>query len=457
MSTNNIENAAFGGDDKFLSFLKESFNDTDFNLIIDGYSTPYVNNHINRHTGRVRIGIPKTRPRKMLRGKSLHNYKSIIRKFCLFKMKKVGRDAPVSSQVILDYVDNLNAGIKKYQTIATEIRVLNKNIFVPITKQEAGIPKLSSIKGSIRYNNKPQFNHTEIALALYRMWITCKNREHVHKVFLIYYTGLRSEEAGSITFNDILQSYSTSNAIIPIRKGKGNKIRHVILFKGAAMDYYNNFLIPFLAIKMQTLLLTYPNTEQKDHLYKYIFSQSRYHSCRKVFRKCLHWAVIKEYKKKNEDDTDLRPYLKGGGLHSIRADWATRTLKLLSSYTGEFYTPLKLTAQLLGHRETDKIMSHYLNAGSNFTKDYNIQQAIEEYRDLVKESQIIINNNIQDHQKVLYMLFGTLLPGEIANQKLKEREKIHDNMRNLTEIEDTNYLIPTLIPSSDDIPQVSYI
>ena len=467
----------------FIKSLSKYLNENDIQLMINGYTSPYMNSNINPRTGRVRIGMPAMRPRKMLSLGTEKNYKSIITKFCQFKLEKTGSiESPVSRELVLDYIDHLTIGNKKYQTIVTEIHTLNKNVFVPILEEEARVPKLSMLNNNkrnneddgdedddifqniLKYNNKAQFSHAEIALAVYHMWVTCKNLDHVHKVLLTYYTGLRSAEADNITFGNILEGYSTSNAIIRIRKGKNSKMRHILLFRGAPMDYYLNFFIPYLTLKMENkLLLNNSSTRCEDNLKETIFSNSTYNGCRKAFKKCLEWAVEKLDGKKDSDS------IKGGGLHSIRADYATRTQKLLSSYSGENLTSLKYTANFLGHSNINTLQSHYINMGTNFNiyNGQSLRSIIEKYYgEGGRKENIIPNSN--------NFCFNNLLnrknpPRQQQQQETEPAErflnnnknKSHENLGRLLHIYDDSYILtrPPPPPSNDDEEDViiSYI
>ena len=92
----------------------------------------------------------------------------------------------------------------------TNIRILNRNVFGPLLNYEIPKPKYgkNDFLSYNKYSNKPQLTHEEVARTLKYLWDHCKNRDHVYKCILIYYSGLRHFEAQALTFKDILEGWS---------------------------------------------------------------------------------------------------------------------------------------------------------------------------------------------------------------------------------------------------------
>ena len=466
------------GDQQFTRELAKYLNSRNITQICEHFNKPITNANVNPRTGRIRIGMASTRPRKILRDGSTKNYKSIILKFCRFKMKNYGVDSLITTEMIEKYVDqHLNNGTKSYQTMSTEIRVLNKNIIIPTTGQEMPRPKLKSSvlgKNCDKWNNKPQFTHEEIALSMLRMYNSCLNRDHVHKAFLIYYTGLRSAEADALTFRDIAEGYSKDLIIIPVRHGKGRQMRNVILFHGAPRRYYKYYLLPYLASKMETLLMDNIGKSTLDFLDTKLFTKSKYAACRKAYRKCLWWAIRKislsknstadseekieeiemieegekeedeeeEEEEEDEDEEEEEESIRGAGLHSLRADWATRTLKLLYCVTKHPFIASNMTSRLLGHRNGRLVMKHYLSKGQEF----NVSKIIDKYKYMDEGGigGIIIDKQYSSTDKPEKVLFNGYKYGKMAKALMKQKRirKRGINVSALLKVKDDNFIIP---------------
>ena len=462
---NNTTNAiAFGGDEQFIRELTKYLTPNDINQICESYNKPITNTNINPRTGRVRIGVPKTRPRKILRNDTLRNYKSVILRFCKFKLEKFGRDSPITREIIEKFnAEKIVNGRNKRHTMNTITNILNKYIVVPITGEELPKPMaIKSLTGNY-FSNKPKFMHIEIALAVLRMYKTCKNRDHVHKILLLYYTGLRSSEASSLTFNDIIDGYSKRSVVIPVRMGKGRQIRNVVIFHGGPMVYYKEYFIPYIISKLEMLLSMRKDGEIDDDLLNVkIFSNSNYHACIKSFKKRLDWAVrklknlgvgkddeINEEEEDDEDDDedDDDESLKGSGLHSLRADWATRTIKLLFSINKNPVIAVNMTARLLGHRSDNKLINkHYINLGDGFEEN-NLDKIKDLLEDECKDISLVErcdNFNILKFQKEkvssLFKNKGRIIK-ELLNRK-KNRNSNY-NITRLFKVTDNSYLFPS--------------
>ena len=470
---NTTATIAFGGDAQFIQELEKYLTPNDVKQICEHYNKPITNTNINPRTGRVRIGVPKTRPRKILRRDTLRNYKSVILRFCKFKLEKFGRDSPISREMIEQfYAEKIVNGRNKRHTMNTITNILNKYIVVPITGEELPKPiAIKSLTGNY-FSNKPKFMHIEIALAILRMYKTCKNRDHVHKILLIYYTGLRSSEASSLTFNDIIDGYSKTNIVIPVRMGKGRQIRNVVIFRGGPMVYYKEYFIPYIISKLENLSSMRKDKEIKDLLDIKIFSNSNYHACIKSFKKRLDWSVKKlknlgignDVNEDDDDDDDDEEEgddyesLKGSGLHSLRADWATRTIKLLFSINKNPVIAVNMTARLLGHRSDNKLINkHYINLGDGFEENSldKIKDLLdEEYRDanLIEKYDSNINFNLLKFQKekvsLLFRNKGRIIK-ELLNRK-KNRNSNY-NITKLFKVTDDNYLFPSKIITTTTI------
>ena len=475
-NNNNNNNIAFGGDENFIQNLTNFLTPNDVTQICESYIKPIANNNINPRTGRVRIGIPKTRPRKILRPDTLRNYKSVILRFCRFKRDKFGKDSPITREIAIRYGEEKIAdGKNKKDTMNTVVNILNKYIFFPVLGEELPKPTASKILTGNYFSNKPKFMHAEIALAVLKMYKSCKNRDHVHKILLIYYTGLRSSEASSLTFNDIIDGYSKRNVVIPVRLGKGRKIRNVVIFRGGPMAYYREYFIPYIVSKMESLMLSLKGDEKIEDLLNHrIFSNSKYHACIKSFKKRLDWAVMKikdsgivascsnsngegdnnnaeeeeddeEEDEEEEEEEGNAEFLKGSGLHSLRADWATRTIKLLFLTLGNPAIAENMTAILLGHRINSKIINkHYINLGDGFEESglNKIKELLAAETSLLDKNDNFGNyNNLKFQKDKISLLFKSR--GRIIKNLFNPNRK--RNRRNFTflrlfNIVDNNYI-----------------
>ena len=300
---------SFQRDDKFIRELSKYLRKEEVDRVVYSESLPEENTNINVRTGRVILGKKSVRPRRILSSGSLRNYKSVILKFGKFKAKYFGeRDnpsnnndnnntvapqdlKPIDIKVVEAYQNHMMTDHTiKYQTILTNVRILNKYIVVPLLQVEMGRPRLVGMATSA-YNNKPQLTHEEVFLTLRYMWLHTKNRDHVHKAILIYYTGLRSMEASALTYRDILMAFSPNSLVLKVRKGKNCARRNILLFKGAPTDYFVNHLLPFL----QTKLLKLVSKENND---------GRKKSRPAALQKQYHEGQGDKYHVNDDDDDD---------------------------------------------------------------------------------------------------------------------------------------------------------
>lgn len=442
----------FGGDEEFLRKLHNFLPEENVSQICEHYNKPVTNAHINPRTRRQRIGFPSTRPRKILKPDSLKNYKSIILKFCRFKVDKIGVDSPITTEIALQYGIKLNDGRISHQTLKTNINVLNKNIVFPTTGQEIGMPRPIYSLTRNPFSNKPKFSHTEIALAVLQMFKFCRNRDHAHKVFLLYITGLRSHEAASLTFRDIRMGFSKNHAVIPVRLGKHNQSRNVVIFQGAPMVYYRQYFLPYLASKMAKLISDDDHASIEDYQDERIFSKSNYHACIKSFGKYLQSAVEEvarmekqtsttngEMNGEDHDEEDQNNNdLKGSGLHSIRADFATRTVELLFSQIKNHIITAQVTARLLGQRLNKILSRHYMNWGMVDEKLHDlILDRYKELPDTSFENDSIMSEAEDDIYHALFNGCGDIIKRVMKNKK----RKMAMSTAKLFQVEDKNHLL----------------
>ena len=417
---------SFENDNDFIVHMKRYLNESDVNKILISAAKPVMNANINKRTGRQCIGIPDTRPRKILKRGSLSNYKSIILQFARYKAEQLGVDAPITPD-IADKYDTDKLRNKRNQTSLTNIRVLNKYVFIPTLDMEVKKPTAT---GPEAYCNKPQLSHSDIASTLQYLWRNCKNRDHVFKIFLIYYTGLRSAEALDVTYRDILKAWTDTQIVLSVRRGKNKRSRNVLLFQGAPSYFFRKHLIPYLNFKMMKLLCDHKNKIVEDFLdSEKIFSDSNYQACQKEFRKCLKAVLLPE-----DNSDDYNDVLKGAGLHSIRADFSTRCLGLLNRYcNNEIWLPIKIVSVLLGHTNNRNVFNHYINLGNIQTDISSIETMTppDDYDDHDNENEGMMN--VLNHFKC----------GSTVNDVLKNKTKTHSNMRNYMHIYDNSFIIPS--------------
>ena len=458
-------------DKNFIDELKLYLNETDVQTILHNLSKPLsINNNINKRTGCTKLGVPSVKIRRPLTKGSLTNYKSVILKFAKFKKRVVGQNAPINVDIMKIYEEELLSNNRTYQSIVFNIRILNNIIFRPLLSYELTNPKNvagnnnldNSISSFYRYNNKPQLTHEEVQRTLKYMYDHCSNRDHVMKCILIYYTGLRHCEANSLTFKDILDGWSKrkDKVLILVKKGKGNIRRNVLLFKGAPLNFFNQHFVPYLSMKFLLHLNQYDEDDhhlhkynqitEKDILHKPIFSKSSYQSVLKEFNKALA-IVVEAYSKINNDDDDddnnntqenrkkiTKDILKGAGIHSIRADYSTRTMFNLYNYSkNNMFLTLKYVRALLGHKSDKTTDRHYLNLGFNFRNKSYFKKAKQKFNDFNKNNENIVaninsNNNFENSN-----LFEKLAlsHGEIIHKLLGNNRKTH-NICNLFNIYD---------------------
>ena len=418
---------SFEKDNDFILELKRFFNESDVKKILISSAEPVTNANINKRTGRQCIGVPHTRPRKILKRGSLSNYKSIILQFARYKADHLGVDAPINED-IADKYDTDRLRNKRNQTSLTNIRVLNKYVFIPTLNLE--LKKPIAI-GQESYSNKPQLTHYDIASTLKYLWQNCRNRDHVFKIFLIYYTGLRSAEALDITYRDIVNAWTDTHIVLSVRRGKNKSTRSVYLFQGAPTYFFRKHLIPYLNLKMIKLLCENKNKTVEDFLdSEKIFSDSSYQACQKEFRKCLRLVVMLE-----DDNDDI---LKGAGLHSIRADYSTRCLGLLTRYcNNEIWVAIKIVSLLMGHTNIKNVFRHYINLGYNQTDNSSIETTPPP--DEEGGGGGGGGGDDEDGMNV----FKHLKCGSTVINALSNRKKCHTNVNKLIHIYDSCFIIPS--------------
>ena len=428
----------------FIEELKKYLNESDVNIIVTSFSKPMEGFNINRRTGRTLIGVPSTRYRKILTEGSLVNYKSVILKFAKYKEREIGREAPINVDVVKKYnTEVLNDGNRKHQTIVTNIRILNRNVFGPILNQEVQMPR--KMAGALShahsyYNNKPQLTHEEVARTLKYLWDKCHhNRDHVYKMILIYYSGLRHAEAQALTIGDILEGWSreTGRIFIIVKRGKNNLSRNVLLFKGAPTIFFIKYFLPYLDMKILELLQR--NKTFDEILQTPIFYKSQYQSTQKEFKKALKYIVRNYSSSNNNSSRNIVEMLKGAGIHSIRADYSTRTLcNLFKSTDSNMCNALKMVGFLLGHKNEKLTFRHYINLGYNYKTDSN---NFEQLRKRMNTLEIFNdnnhnNNNNDNHDNCLTRNIENLISsnssscGNIANKIFTNNQKNHANLNN---------------------------
>lgn len=439
---------ALQSDTDFLSKLQRYLNKEDVEKIIHFASLPEQNTNINRKTGRAIIGAPATRPRRILLPGSIKNYKSIILKFAKFKADSSGPELPITEEIAQMYNTKMISDDKmKYQTILTNVRVLNRYVIVPLLGMELGKPRIID---NALMNNKPQLTHKQVINTLRYLWRKCKNKDHVYKMILIYYTGLRSMEAGNLTFRDILNAIGEDHIILRVRKGKQNCKRNVYVFKGAPSNYFRDYLLPYLETKMMLKLTRIDNiddgnSEILNHLDDKIFSESSYQSAQKEFRKALKIVV--------GDNTFS---IKGAGLHSIRSDYSTRALELVYQKCKNHRVALKIVGRLLGHTKEFNIDKHYLNLGYSFFPDEeeNNEQSDDDIIDngaydedtvlqrIAKDQNTSTNENAFFDSRNIFqnVHFGNTVTETFQNNNVRN----HANLRNVIDIRDEFYIVRSL-------------
>ena len=440
-----INKMSITNDALFIEELKKYLNEIDVNTIVTSFSKPMEGFNINRRTGRTLIGAP--RYRKILAEGSLVNYKSVILKFAKYKEKEIGREAPINVDVVKKYnAEVLNDGNRKHQTIVTNIRILNRNVFGPVLNQEVQMPR--KMAGALShaysyYNNKPQLTHEEVARTLKYLWDKCHhNRDHVYKMILIYYSGLRHAEAQALTIGDILEGWSreTGRIFIIVKRGKNNLSRNVLLFKGAPTIFFINYFLPYLDMKILELL-QHRNKTFDEILRTPIFYKSQYQSTQKEFKKALKY-IVRNYSSNNESSRNIVEMLKGAGIHSIRADYSTRTLcNLFKSTDSNMCIALKMVGFLLGHKNEKLTFRHYINLGYNYKTDCN---KFEQLRTRMNTLANFNNNNSDsdntnttnnDNNNSLTRNLENLISnssscGNIANRIFTNNKKNHANLNN---------------------------
>lgn len=377
-------------DNEFETELRRYLTERDIEKIFYHASLPEQNANINKRTGRAIIGASATKPRRILLKSSLKNYKSIILKFAKFKAENSGPESAITENIAQSYNTKIMSDDKmKYQTVLTNVRVLNRYVIVPILGMELGKPRVVE---ELLINNKPQFTSDEIIKALRYVWENCKNKDHAYKMILIYYTGLRSKEVDDLTYRDVLNAIGTEHIILRVRRGKGNCKRNIYIFQGAPSDYFRLYLLPYLETKIMLKLTnndySYENISQ--YLDDKLFSDSSYQAAQKEFKRALKWAVGGVM------------YVKGAGLHSIRSDYSTRMLELIGKNCKNARVAIKIVGRLMGHNKEYNIEKHYINLGFKFSPsdddDNNNVNIIQ------SDNEDILENNDNNKENILQQL-----------------------------------------------------
>ena len=409
----------------FINNLKEYLHQDDINKIINNSQLPEQNTNLNRRTGRPIIGLPITRPRRLLKDGSIRNYKSVILKFAIFKSNYTGdNNVRIDENTIQKYNEVLlESNSLKYQTILTNIRILNRYIVTPLFGMEMKKPRASNAKPK---NNKPRLRHKEILDTLRYLWKTCKNRDHIYKMILIFYTGLRYIETSAITYRDVLNARTPEHIILTVRKSKNYSQRNVCLFKGAPTVFFEDYLIPYLEAKMLILISNQSNVH--EFLDCKIFSETSYQSTQKEFKSAL--------KRITNDDKEI---LKGAGLHSIRSDYITRTLSLIYERCKNHHVAEKTVANLVGHKNKGLIYTNYISLGSldDYEEFTTVPETTNEEERIIKDIACSYFDNIPKKQN----LFKDLPSGSTVREALGNYRRNHCNLKNIINIVDSVYVI----------------
>ena len=155
----------------------------------------------------------------------------------------------------------------------------------------------------------------------------------------------------------------------------------------------------------------------------------------------------------DDDKRDISKMLKGAGIHSIRADYSTRTLAHLYEASSKgFHIALKAVGSLLGHNSEKVTYRHYINLGYNFRNDRNnkFTEYISKMETFNKnrDDGEVINNDNNNHQ-ILESL--TTSCGDVANKLLKNNWKTHSNLKLLLPVYDnTNIFSINNFDDDDD-------
>lgn len=324
----------------------------------------------NQRTGRRFVFTDNNRRQRVLRPASKRNYESTLKKFGRFKLREVGRDAPLTADLVERYNRYLNGeeANLKYQTRLTNVRTLNKYIVVPILDQEMPLPRVAA---NVPRNNKPKFPSTLIWKTVNQVWNHCTSstREHAHKLKLIYHTGLRGAELQNLTYRTIFDSCSFSPekiAIIKVVNGKNGRERNVPLFGGDAIEYYFDVLLPYVQLNFQTEYYNRHKDREgeedlKDEILKMPIFTSPYQNTHKIFRRALRKILLQH----EPPIPHLEEAIKGAGLHSIRADYATRGYRFLSQLLKDSHQASGLMRDILGHSRRRTMFAHYINQGGD--------------------------------------------------------------------------------------------
>lgn len=169
-----------------LECIKQEFNRPIFNPRTQREIITYVENE-DEETNKQQSSPPistlqRRKKRLLLNPSSLKNYKCTFEKFGRFKLQQVGREAPVTPDLINIYNVYLNRDANlKYMTRLTNVRTLNKYIVGPILGQEMRLPRTSV---NLRRNNKPILDSRLIAQTVARIW-NFSQSEHAYKILLI--------------------------------------------------------------------------------------------------------------------------------------------------------------------------------------------------------------------------------------------------------------------------------
>lgn len=360
-----------------VNFLSEYLNNSDMDVLKTALQRQTIeeadNRRYNRRTGR-RLLFPR-RPQqqqRILRPGSLKNYYSILKKFGRFKVKNVGRDASITATLIERYNRHLNGeeANLKYCSRVNNVKTLNKHLIIPILNQE--IPKPTRA-ANVPRNNKPVFPSKLIYAVVNYVWkYSTADREHAHKLKLIYFTGLRGGELNNLTYRTIVDSCSPQDrlAVIRLVNGKNGRERNIPILGRNAKAYYFDVFLPYIKLKFQKEVRNHPNDIETS--LKSLIFDTPYQNTHKIFRRALQKYVLSH--QRDLELLDPHEAIKGAGLHSIRADFATRTFKYLRTKLKDDFQAQRMIRDILGHSHHRVFYGHYVNQAGDVEDSGNDEE-----------------------------------------------------------------------------------
>ena len=344
--------------------LAEYLNDTDLSRLEVGQEEREQERlrdaTYNRRTGRQFIGGRgvKSQQQRLLRPSSKKNYKSTLRKFGQFKVRTVGREGPVTDELLDRYNEFLNGDEAnlKYMTRVTHVRTLNKYLVGPLLNREIPRPRAAA---NVRRINKPRFPHSVVADAVSHVWNRAKNREDAHKIKLAYYTGLRAKELDALTYRSFVEATSVSRraAVLRVVNGKNGRERNVPLIEPEGLDYYFDCLLPYIKMKWDTLRGT-TEDEEGTPLDTPVFD-TLYMTTYRTFKRSLRHVL----EQASPRIPHLAEAIRGSGLHSVRSDFATRMLRFITQKLGGDTIQAKNALSEIMGSSGRVLYRHYINQG----------------------------------------------------------------------------------------------